>query len=269
MIDCGEGSQLQLRRQKLRFSAIRHIFISHLHGDHMLGLPGLLSTLSLHEIGGTVHVYIMQDGIDWLKEFMRISRHHSSLDVQFHPIERKKAIIYEDNILTVETFPLYHGVPCAGFIFREKQKPRKILGEMVEYHQGPVYKRADLKHGADFVKPDGTIIPNEYLTSSPEPARSYAYCSDTYYHQSVIDAVKGVNTIYHEATYDDEKADKAKERGHSTARQAAMVAHEAGAEKLIIGHYSKSYPDETLHLRQASEVFSNVIAANEGMKIDI
>lgn len=269
MIDCGEGAQLQLRRQKLRFSAIRHIFISHLHGDHMLGLPGLLSTLALHEIGGTVHVYIMQDGIDWLREFMRISRHHSTLDIIFHPIERKKEVIYEDDLLTVETFPLYHGVPCVGFIFREKEKPRKILGDMVEYHKVPVYKRAELKHGADFVKPDGTIIPNEYLTSAPEPSKSYAYCSDTCFHQGVIDSVKGVTTIYHEATYADEKADKAKERGHSTARQAAKVARDAGAQKLIIGHYSKLYPDERLHLQEASEVFNNVIASNEGMKIDI
>lgn len=269
MIDCGEGAQLQLRRQKVKFSAIRHIFISHLHGDHFLGLPGLLSTLSLHEIGGTVHVYMMQEGIDWIKEFMRISRHHASLNVEFHAIERKNALIYEDDTLTVETFPLYHGVPCVGFIFREKTKPRKLLGDMVEFHDVPIYKRHEIKLGADFVKPDGTIIPNSYLTTAPEPSKSYAYCSDTCFHQGVIDAVKGIDTIYHEATYADDKAEKAKARGHATARQAAMVAREADVKKLIIGHYSKSYPDETAHLQQASEIFPNAIAANEGMKIDI
>lgn len=269
MIDCGEGSQLQLRRMKIGFSKLRHVFISHLHGDHLLGLPGLLSTLALHEIGGEVHVHTFKEGIDWLREYERISRHHATLEVVYHPIEREHAVVYEDNRLTVETFPLYHGVPCVGYIFREKPKPRKIRGDMMEFYNVPVYKRTAIKEGADFETPDGRIIENARLTLDPDPSASYAYCSDTVFHQGVIDAVRGVSTIYHEATYADDKLQKAKERGHSTARQAGIVAREAGAGKLIIGHYSKSYPDESLHLNEAKAEFDNVVAAREGMKIQI
>lgn len=269
MIDCGEGSQLQLRRMKIGFSKLRHIFISHLHGDHLLGLPGLLSTLALHEIGGEVHVYTFKEGISWLQEYTRISHHHATLGVVFHPIEREHAVVYEDSRLTVETFPLYHGVPCVGYIFREKPKLRKMSGDMAEFYNVPAFKRAAIKEGADFVTPDGRIIENSRLTLDPDPAGSYAYCSDTVFHQGVIDAVRGVGTLYHEATYADDKLRQARERGHSTARQAGVVAREAGAGKLIIGHYSKSYPDETVHLREAGEEFSNVVAANEGMNIPI
>lgn len=269
MIDCGEGSQLQLRRMKIGFSKLRHIFISHLHGDHLLGLPGLLSTLALHEIGGEVHVYLFKEGISWLRDYERISRHHSALNVVYHQIEREHAVVYEDSRLAVETFPLYHGVPCVGYIFREKPKLRKIRGDMVDFYNVPVFKRAALKEGVDFVTPDGRIIDNARLTLDPDPESSYAYCSDTVFHQGVIDAVRGVTTIYHEATYADDKVRQAKERGHSTARQAGIVAREAGVGKLIIGHYSKSYPDETVHVKEASEEFGNVVAANEGMKIAI
>lgn len=269
MVDCGEGTQLQMRRMKIGFSKLRHIFISHLHGDHLLGLPGLLSTLALHDIGGEVHVYLFKEGIAWLQEYARISRHHADLQVVYHPVEREHAVVYDDGRLTVETFPLYHGVPCVGYIFREKPKPRKIRGDMVEFYNVPVYRRAELKDGADFVTPDGRIIENCRLTLDPDPPSSYAYCSDTAFHQGVIDSVRGINTIYHEATYADDKMSKAKERGHSTARQAGIVAREAGAGKLIIGHYSKSYPDESLHLQQAREEFGNVIAAEEGMRIPV
>lgn len=200
---------------------------------------------------------------------MRVSYHHADLDVVFHPIRREKAVIYEDEKLTVETFPLYHGVPCAGFLFREKPKPRKIKGDMVEFHNVPVFKRAALKLGEDYVKPDGTVIPNEWLTLPPAPSLSYAYCSDTLMHPEVIEAVKGVSTIYHEATYADDKEKQAKARFHSTARQAATVAKEAGASKLIIGHFSNSYPNEETHLEQASEVMDNVVVAKEGLEIEI
>lgn len=269
MIDCGEGAQLQMRRLGISFSNLRHIFISHLHGDHMLGLPGLLSTMSLQDVSGQVHVYTFADGIAWLKEFMRISRHHASADIVFHPIEQVRAIVYEDNDLTVETIPLRHGVPTVGYTMREKPKLRKIKGDMVEFHEVPYYKRPELKSGADFVKPDGTVVPNAMLTSDPDPSRSYAYCSDTSFAKSVIEDVKDVDTLYHESTYADDKADRAKERGHSTARQAGIVAREAGVGKLIIGHYSKSYRDESLLLEQAREEFANTIAANEGLTINI
>lgn len=270
MVDCGEGAQLQMRRMKIKFSMLRHIFISHLHGDHMLGLPGLLSTLSLHEIGGQVHVYMLQEGINWLKDFMRIAHHYTTLEVVFHPIERAAAVAYEDECIEVSTFPLFHTIPAIGFIFREKPKPRKLRGDMLAYHQVPVYRRAELKWGADFVKPDGAVVPNAYLTLDPAPPLSYAYCSDTTFSKNVIESVMGVTTIYHEATYADDKMDKARLRGHSTARQAGIVAREAGAHQLILGHFSKSYTDESAHLAQAAEEFAGkIVIADEGMKIPV
>lgn len=269
MIDCGEGAQLQMRRLGVNFSKLHHIFISHLHGDHVLGLPGLLSTMGLQDVAGQIHVYTFAEGIAWLREFMRISRHHASADIVFHPIARERAVVYEDDSLTVETIPLHHGVPTVGYIMREKPKLRKIKGDMVEFHEVPHYKRPELKTGADFVKPDGTVIPNAMLTCDPDPARSYAYCSDTSFARSVIDDVRGVDTLYHESTYADDKASRAKERGHSTARQAGTVAREAAVGKLIIGHYSKSYRDDSLLLEQAREEFANTVAANEGLTIEI
>lgn len=269
MVDCGEGAQLQLRRMRLKFSALRHFFISHLHGDHILGLPGLLSTLSLHDVTGEMHFYTFPEGIAWLKEFLRISFHQSTLDVVFHPLEPVHQVVYSDDHLTVEAFPLRHRVPCVGYKFVEKPKPRKIRGDMMEFFNVPVYQRPAIKMGADFVKPDGEIVLNSRLTLDPDPSRSYAYCSDTIMHPSVIEAVRGVDTLYHEATYADDKAASAKERGHSTARQAGIVAREAQVGKLIIGHFSKSYTDESLHLAQARQEFPNVVAANEGMCIPV
>ncbi len=269
MIDCGEGAQLQLRRFKLPFTRLRHIFISHLHGDHFLGLPGLLSTLSLNDTGGQVHVYCFAEGIELLKQVLEVTTHGLSFELVYHPLDTEPAVLYEDDHLTVESFPLFHYVPCTGFLFREKPRLRPLRGDMLEYYQVPVYKRAALKEGADFVKEDGTVIPNSMLTLSPPPSRSYAYCSDTMRDTRVADAVRGVTTLYHEATYGDDKSSSACARGHSTAREAAEIARMAGASKLVIGHYSKSYPDFSPLLEQARELMPNTSAADEGLVIDL
>ena len=269
MVDCGEGAQLAMRRMKLKYSRLNHIFISHLHGDHCLGLPGLLSTMALHDTEGTVTVHTFAEGAELFERIINFFCRERSYDLRFNIIKPEHAVIYEDRSLTVETFPLYHRVPCVGYIFREKPKLRHINREMVDFYKVPVAMMHSIKEGADFVLPDGTVVANERLTTPAEPAYSYAYCSDTVYNPLVAEAVKGVDVVYHEATYTDDNAEKARQRGHSTAGEAAKIALEAGAKKLIIGHYSKSYADESGHIADACRIFPDTIAANEGLTIDI
>lgn len=269
MVDCGEGAQLAMRRMRLKYSRLNNIFISHLHGDHCLGLPGLLSTMALHDTEGTVTVHTFAEGAELFERIINFFCRERSYDLRFNIIKPEHAVIYEDKSLTVETFPLYHRVPCVGYIFREKPKLRHINREMVDFYKVPVAMMHSIKEGADFVLPDGTVVANERLTTPAEPAYSYAYCSDTVYNPLVAEAVKGVDVVYHEATYTDGDAEKARQRGHSTAGEAAKIALEAGAKKLIIGHYSKSYADESGHIADACRIFPDTIAANEGLTIDI
>ena len=232
MIDCGEGAQLQFRRMGLKFSRLNHIFISHLHGDHLFGLPGLLSTMALHEVSGSVTVHIFKEGAHLLKEWMDYFNRNAPFEIIYDVIEEgERRIVYEDSGLTVETFPLYHRTPCTGFIFREKPKLRHLKGDMVKYLNIPVWQLKNIKEGADWVKDDGTIIPNSHLTTEAEPSVSYAYCSDTMFDRRVAESIQGVDTIYHEATYDNSLEQKARERGHSTARQAAEIAKLSWAKR--------------------------------------
>lgn len=269
MIDCGEGAQLSMRRMKLKFSRLSHIFISHLHGDHLLGLPGLLSTLSLHGKTGTVTVHTFAEGIELLKPVVDYLCREPSFEIVWHEIAPDGGRILETDSLTVDAFPLYHRVPAVGFLFKETPKPRHLIGDMIKFHEVPVSRMAAIKAGADWVKPDGTVVSNARLTRDPDPAMSYAYCSDTLYNQAVAEAVKGVDLVYHEATYVDADEVKAHERGHSTASEAARIARKAGAGRLLIGHFSKSYPDEETHRAEASALFPNTLIANEGMIIDL
>ena len=269
MIDCGEGAQLELRRMHLKFSRLNHIFISHLHGDHCFGLPGLLSTMALQGKGGTVTIHIFKDGAEQFGRMLDYFCRERPFDLKFNIIEARKAIIYEDDAITVSTFPLNHRVPCVGFLFREKPKMRHIVPEECRRYDVPLHMMNNLRLGRDFVTPAGEVIPNHVLTTDADPAISYAYCSDTKYSKRVIKAVEGVDWLYHEATYGDENLKNAVKRYHSTARQAAMVAREAGVKRLILGHYSNRYTDESLLLNQAREEFDATIAATEGMTIDL
>lgn len=267
MIDCGEGAQKMIRRMGLNFQRINHIFISHMHGDHCLGLPGLLSTLSLHERTGRVTVHLPEEGVDIMKRIMAFFCRESTFEIVFEPVGGDGGRVFESDSLTIDAFPLYHRVPCYGYIFREKPGLRHLKGDMARFHEVPVSKIAAIKSGEDFIKPTGEVIPNAMLTTDPDPARSYAYCSDTVMDKRVAEAVRGVELLYHEATYDSSFADKARERGHSTAAEAAGIARMAGAKALLIGHYSKRYSSVDLLLREAREVFENTSAADEGMKI--
>lgn len=269
LVDCGEGAQLSICRQHLNFSRLTDVFISHLHGDHLLGLPGLLSTLSLHGKGGKVRVHIFEKGARLMHEILSTVGHETSFEIEYDILDPNGThVIYEDNALTVKSFPLYHSVPCLGFRFDEKPKPRHLRGDMAKFLEIPVRELAGIKAGADFVRADGTVFTNDRLTTPADPSASYAYCSDTMFNPAVAESVRGVDLLYHEATYGDELAVKGAERGHSTASEAAEIARLAGAKRLLIGHYSSRYNDTDELLQQARAVFPDTIAATEGMKID-
>ena len=270
LVDCGEGAQLSICRQHLNFSRLTDVFISHLHGDHLLGLPGLLSTLSLHGKGGKVRVHIFEKGARLMHEILSTVGHETSFEIEYDILDPNGThVIYEDNALTVKSFPLYHSVPCVGFRFDEKPKPRHLRGDMAKFLEIPVRELAGIKAGADFVRADGTVFTNDRLTTPADPSASYAYCSDTMFNPAVAESVRGVDLLYHEATYGDELAVKGDERGHSTASEAAEIARLAGAKRLLIGHYSSRYNDTDELLQQARAVFPDTIAATEGMKIDL
>lgn len=270
LIDCGEGTQLQLRRYGCSFAKISHIFLSHLHGDHFLGLPGLLSTMALHDVGGTVTIHTFAEGATLIRNILDLVCRDRPYTLKFDIIDPKNpGIVYSDSQLEVEAFPLYHRVPCVGYIFREKPKKRHINGEAAKFYGVPHYAMESLREGADLELPDGRVIANSLLTKDPDRAMSYAYCSDTTYDPRVAEAVRGVDVLYHEATYGDNMEAKAKPRGHSTARQAARIAEMAGAGKLVIGHYSKTVENPAVLVAEASEEFKNVIAANEGLVLNL
>lgn len=269
MVDCGEGSQLSMRRMGVRFNRLEHIFISHLHGDHCLGLPGLLSTMALHDKGGRITVTMPREGIDAMRGIVSYFCPDAPYEIEYVGVGPEKTVLIDDRAITVESFPLMHRVPCVGYIFREKPKLRHLRGDMVKFLDIPIADLQAIKEGADWTAPDGRVIANDRLTLPADPSVSYAYCSDTMFSPEVAEAVKGVDVIYHEATYDDSMAQQARARGHSTAREAGKIAHMAGARQLIIGHYSNRYTDTSLLLREAREEFGNVTAADEGLKIDL
>ncbi len=270
LIDCGEGTQLQLRRYGCSFAKITHIFLSHLHGDHFLGLPGLLSTMALHDVGGTVTIHTFAEGATLIRNILDLVCRDRPYTLKFDIIDPKNpGIVYSDSQLEVEAFPLYHRVPCVGYIFREKPKKRHINGEAAKFYGVPHYAMESLREGADLVLPDGRVIANSLLTKDPDKAMSYAYCSDTTFDPRVAEAIHGVDVVYHEATYGDDMEHKAKPRGHSTARQAARIAAMAEASKLVIGHYSKTVESTDSLVAEATEEFPLVIAANEGLTIEL
>ena len=271
MVDCGEAAQLQMMRKRLKFNRLNNIFISHLHGDHFLGLPGLISTMALHEKGAALTVHTFAEGAELISSMMKFLVGDTPFDLKFNIIDpERRQLLYEDNSLTVTSFPLYHRVPAVGFLFAEKPKGRHIDGPAAQFHGVPHYFMEALRRGEDFVKPDGTVVPNARLTTDPTPSASYAYCTDTAADRRVVASVRGVDTLFHDATYGDDGLPNAARYGHSTARQAAEIARRAGAKTLILGHFSKRYNSEDELVAQAAEEFSGtLIAANEMMTVDL
>jgi len=270
MVDCGEGAQLSMRRMGLKFSRLNHIFISHLHGDHCLGLPGLLSTLALHQKGGVLTVHTFAEGAEIFGRILDFFCRERTFDLQFNILDpTRRQVALETPSLTVEAFPLRHRVPCVGFLFKEKPKQRHIISDMVKFYDVPVSQMKALKDGADFVTAEGATVPNRRLTTDADPSVSYAYCSDTVYDPAIASVVRGVDLLYHEATYADDSAAKARERFHSTASDAARIAQAAGVKRLLLGHFSKAYNDEMQHLAEARAIFPATDVAREGLRFKI
>lgn len=270
MIDCGEGTQVQLRRSRLRFSRLNHIFISHLHGDHCFGLIGLISTYAMLERTAQLHIYAHADLQRLLAPQLDYFCKGMTFEVVFHPFNpSERTVIYEDRSVSVETIPLRHRLPTCGFLFREKPTSRHIRRDMIDFYQIPVYMINRIKNGEDYMLDDGTCIPCDRLTLPADPPRSYAYCSDTAYLPRIVEQIQGVDLLFHEATFASSEAVRARQTFHSTAEQAAKIALDAQVKKLVIGHFSARYETETVLLEEASAVFPNTVLAAENMKIEL
>lgn len=270
LIDCGEGTQIQLRKYKVKFQRIDHILISHLHGDHYLGLPGLLQSMHLLGRERELHVY----GPKELKEIIEIQNKYSQTYLSYPVIyhftnDQVSEVLFEDERITVETIILNHRIPCTGFLFREKPADRRILIEELRANQVSVAEIHKLKKGINALNENGEEIDFRKLTSDPNPTRSYAYCSDTCYYEPIVEQIKGVNLLYHEATFLHNLLERAKVTFHSTALQAAQIAEKAGVKQLLLGHYSARYTDLSQHLEEARSVFPNTMLAIEGEKFAI
>ena len=265
LIDCGEGTQVELRRNKIKFSRIKHIFISHLHGDHYFGLVGLISTFRLLTRETDLHIY----GPKGLKEIitlqMKLSDSWTNYQLIFHELTSKESVcIYEDEKVEVHTIPLNHRIYTNGFLFKEKDNERKLDVFAAEKANIDIAYFRKLKQGFDVINADGKLISNETVTSAGKKALSYAFCSDTMYDESIISIIKDVDVLYHESTFLEKNENLAKPTKHSTAKQAATIAKKSNARALILGHFSTRYEDLQQFLVEANTIFENVELAEDG-----
>lgn len=266
MIDCGEGTQVQMRRQKIKFSRLNHIFISHLHGDHCFGLPGLLSTLGMLGRNGDLFIHGPKGVEAYLTPLMKIFHKGLPYKVQFNTIDPNSySLIMEDRSLQVYSIPLKHRIPCCGFLFSEKPKEAHIIREMIDFYKVPVRCIKDIKLGADYITPEGTVVSNQRLTRPATPPKRYAYCSDTAFSPDIVPHIEGVDILYHEATFGEDELVRSRETFHSTARQAAQIAQMAHVKKLVIGHFSARYDNQNILLKEAQAIFPETILADEGL----
>ncbi len=265
LIDCGEGTQLRLSQNNIGKQKINQIFISHLHGDHVFGLIGLLTTMSLLKRTGPLQVFSPAGLQEMIEVQLNATQTILSYPLEFRVIDPTIfQPIFEDEVLTVFSIPLEHRVPCSGFLFREHPRLKKIRGAAIEKYNIPYPKIKSLKEGQDFTSEGGTLIPNDQLTLPPITPRSYAYCSDTIYLESIIPYIKGVDLLYHESTFLHERLEQAKYTKHSTCQEAATIAAKANVTKLLLGHYSSRYKDLSPLLEEARAVFPNTFLGLEG-----
>ncbi|MDR9457665.1 MAG: ribonuclease Z [Salegentibacter sp.] len=268
LIDCGEGTQVQLRRNKIKFSKINHIFISHLHGDHFYGLVGLISTFMLLNRQNDLHVY----GPKGIKEVillqLKLSKSWTNYPLYFHELTKKTPeVIFDDERVSIETIPLKHRVYTNGFLFREKPGDRKLLINKAKEYKIDVALYKSLKKGKDVIAEDGKLISNALVTADPPEPKSYAYCSDTIYDPGITSQIKGVTALYHESTFLESESHLAEPTQHSTAKQAARIALEAGVGRLILGHYSTRYDTIDFFKKEAESIFSASELADDGLEI--
>lgn len=265
LIDCGEGTQVQLRKNKIKFSKINHIFISHLHGDHFFGLIGLVSTFSL--LGRTPDLHI--HGPKGIKEIitmqLRLSNSWTHFDLFFHELQSKESeIVFEDDKVIIKTIPLHHRVYTNGFLFQEKVGERKLNVDAVQNYEIESCYYQKIKNGKDITLEDGRVIENEKLSFDPIPAKSYAFCSDTAYHEAVIPIIINADILYHEATFLQSEENLALKTLHSTAKEAATIALKSNVKQLILGHYSTRYENIEMFKQEAETIFSEVLLADDG-----
>jgi ribonuclease Z len=270
LIDCGEGTQVQLRKNKIKFSKINQVFISHLHGDHFFGLIGLISTFSLLGRTTDLHIY----GPKGIKEIillqLRLSNSWTNYDLYFHELESEVSeIIFEDEKVVVTTIPLKHRVYTNGFLFQEKLGERKLNMDAILNHKIESCYYQKIKNGKDIGLDDGRIIPNSILTFDPIQPKSYAFCSDTVYHEAIVPIIENVDVLYHESTFLESEDALALKTLHSTAKQAARIALKANAKQLILGHYSTRYDSITVFQEEAKTIFSEVLLADDGKTFEL
>jgi ribonuclease Z len=272
LVDCGEGTQNQLKKLKLSPAKINRIFISHLHGDHFFGLIGLIASYSLLNREQELHVH----GPRGIKEIIMVqltlmNNSRTKYPLIFHELDTKESVlIFEDEKVSVHTIPLDHSIYVNGFLFKEKLGKRKLNINVVNsYEEISICDYQNLKNGQDFISEDGTVIKNSELTLDPPPPLSYAYCSDTSYKESIVPIIKEVSCLYHEATFLHELKELATTTNHSTALEAAKIATLANAKQLILGHYSNRYRDKEVFKEEAKQLFENVFIAKEGKFFEI
>ena len=270
LIDCGEGTQIRMSDFKIKRSKINQIFISHLHGDHIFGLPGLLNSFALNGRKEPLEIFSPK-GLERLTDLIfETTGAHQSFDIIFHEVDTElHKLIFQNEIVKVYSIPLQHRIPTTGFLFKEKLFPKNIIPEKIIEYDIPFSKINEIKRGADFTPDEGFVIPNAELVFESKSPRSFAYCSDTSYFEKIIPFIKNVDLLYHEATYMEDKVEVSKERGHSTAMEAAKIARLSGAKQLMLGHFSNRYKNLNPLLEEAKEVFENSILAIEGEVIKI
>lgn len=269
LIDCGEGTQVQLRKHKIKFSQIEHIFISHLHGDHFFGLIGLISTFMLLGREKDLHIYGPKGIKEAILLLLKLGNAYTSYNLFFHELTLKESeVIFEDEKVRVTTIPLKHRVYTNGYLFEEKNKERKLnINAILNYDIEKVYYNK-IKHGGDITLENGRIIPNSELTFDPEVAKSYAFCSDTIYDEEIVPLIKNVTVLYHESTFLETESNLAEKTMHTTAKQAANIAKLAEVKNLLLGHYSTRYGNIELFRTEANEIFDNVLLADDGLEFE-
>ena len=269
LIDCGEGTQVQLRKNKIKFSKINHIFISHLHGDHFFGLVGLISTFTLLNRESDLHVY----GPRGIKEIillqLRYGNSFTGYNLFFHELQSKESVVlFEDEKVLVKTIPMNHRIYTNGFLFQEKNRERKLNIDKIQNLEIDVVYYQKIKYGGDITLADGLVIPNSAITFEPEHEKTYAFCSDTVYDEQLIPFIEGVDVLYHESTFLENEKHLAEKTKHSTAKQAAKMALRANVKQLVLGHYSTRYESIELFKEEAETVFPHVLLADDGKEFE-
>lgn len=269
LVDCGEGTQVQIRRKKIKFSRIQRVFISHLHGDHFFGLIGLISTFSLLNRQDELHIYGPKGIKDIILLQIKLSQSYTSYPLYFHELESTESeLIFENDKVEVYTIPLKHRVYTNGYLFKEKNKKRKLNIAAVEEYGIDIAYYQKIKNGGDITLENGKVIPNEKLTLPSDEPQSYAFCSDTQYLESIVPIIKNVDVLYHESTFLEQDQSKTVHTMHSTAKEAATIAQKANAKHLILGHYSTRYKDLQPFKDEAETIFPSVFLAEDGKEFN-